>query len=136
MTILDQLKRDEGKRLRPYKDSVGKLTIGYGRNLDDEGISDDEAELMLANDIENHRRDLFRALPWVVSLDEVRLAVLLNMCFNVGIAGLCGFKQTLSLVQQQKWDAAADEMLQSKWATQVGPRAHRLALQLKTGQWV
>jgi lysozyme len=135
MDILTQLKRDEGVRLKPYRDSVGKLTIGTGRNLDDVGISLEENDLMLRNDIERSRRDLFQHLPWVVCLDDARRGVLLNLTFNMGIGGLCAFRNTLALIQQGQYDKAAEAMLQSKWAEQVGPRAHRLAVQMQTGQW-
>lgn len=135
MTIDDQLRRDEGLRLQPYRDSVNKWTIGYGRNLSDVGISKDEAEYLLANDITEAKLKLGQTLPWTSQLDDARLGVLLNMVFNMGIAGLMSFKQTLMLIQGGNFDAAADEMLKSKWAQQVGARAHRLALQLKTGVW-
>lgn len=135
MDIVEQLKRDEAVRLKPYRDSVGKLTIGTGRNLDDVGISADENDLMLRNDIERSRRDLFQHLPWVVQLDDARRGVLLNMTFNMGIGGVCAFKNTLALIQAGKYAEAADAMLQSKWAEQVGLRAHRLALQMEKGQW-
>lgn len=135
MTILDQLKRDEGLRLTPYKDSVGKVTIGYGRNLDDAGISQYEADLLLQHDITNASQDLRGALPWTEGLDEARRGVLLNMAFNMGIHRLLGFKITLAMVQSGDYDKAADEMLDSKWAEQVGARAHRLAVQMRSGEW-
>lgn len=135
MTLLDQLKRDEGLRLTPYKDSVGKVTIGYGRNLDDVGISQYEAELLLQHDLINASQVLRENLPWTEGLDEVRRAVLVNMSFNMGIHGLMGFKNTLALVQSGDYDRAAEQMMQSKWAAQVGPRAHRLAVQMRSGEW-
>jgi lysozyme len=99
MTLLDQLKRDEGLRLTPYKDSVGKTTIGYGRNLDDVGISQYEAEILLQHDLIHASQVLRDNLPWTEGLDEVRRAVLVNMSFNMGIHGLMGFKNTLGLIQ-------------------------------------
>jgi len=136
MTLQEQLTRDESLRLKPYRDSVGKLSIGVGRNLDDEGITREEAEFMLNNDIASHDAALFAALPWVKDLDDARQGVLRNMCFNMGIHGLLGFRQTLALIQQGKYAEAAEEMLNSKWATQVGARAQRLAKQLEEGVWV
>lgn len=133
--IHEQLKRDEGTRLKPYRDSVGKLTIGTGRNLDDVGIFQDEADLMLKNDEERTRRELFQKLPWVAQLDDARMGVLWNMAFNVGVAGLMEFKKTLAFVQSGQYAEAAKEMLDSKWATQVGLRAKRLSVQMETGQW-
>lgn len=135
MDIVQQLKRDEDVRLKPYRDSVGKISIGTGRNLDDVGISVEENDLMLRNDIERSRRDLFTHLPWVVGLDDARRGVLLNMTFNMGIGGVCQFRNTLALIQAGKYQQASDAMLQSKWAEEVGPRAHRLAIQMSSGQW-
>jgi lysozyme len=135
-SLIEQLKRDEGLRLTPYKDTVGKLTVGYGRNLSDIGISKDEAEFLLTNDVRRAAEDLSRTLPWTDKLTEVRRAVLINMCFNMGLGGLLQFKTTLSLIQAGDYDKASFRMLQSKWATQVGDRAERLSMQLRTGEWV
>lgn len=135
MTILDQLRRDEGIRLKPYTDSVGKLTIGIGRNLTDVGISEDEANTLLFNDLAKVQTQLSEQLPWVADLDEARQGVLENMCFNLGIHGLMEFKITLHFMQTKEFDRAADAMLSSRWAEQVGPRAQRLAIQMRTGEW-
>lgn len=136
MTELEQqLKRHEGLRLRPYKDTVGKLTIGIGRNLDDVGISEDEALFLLGNDITKAMNQLDKALPWVVNLDRVRYDVLVNMAFNMGINGLLQFKNTLLLIRQGKYEEASIQMLNSKWAKQVGNRAKELSEQLKTGNY-
>lgn len=135
MNLLDQLKRDEGLRLTPYKDSVGKLTIGYGRNLDDVGISTEEANVLLLNDIERATNDLSKHLPWIASMDPARQGVLLNMAFNMGIAGLLGFRKFLAYVQDMSYTDASEEMLKSKWAEQVGARAHRLSLQMRSGEF-
>ena len=138
MSIIDlvsQLRRDEGLRLRPYRDQVGKLTIGIGRNLDDDGISEEEADFLLANDIKNTQVSLFAALPWTVDLDEARQGVLLNMAFNMGLHGLMQFKGTLALVETGDYAGAAQAMLESEWAKQVGPRAQRLSIQMDQGTW-
>lgn len=126
-----ELVRDEGLRLRIYKDTVGKLTIGVGRNLDDVGISKDEAYLMLDNDIQRTSDSLDKNLPWWKTLDEVRQRVILNMAFNMGINSLLGFKNTLAAIQAGRYNDAADGMLASKWATQVGDRATRLAKMMR-----
>ena len=133
MTLTEQLVRDEGLRLKPYKDSVGKLTIGVGRNLDDRGLSTSEAMMLLTNDIADCAADVNNALPWARGLDEARRGVLLNMCFNLGIHGLLGFTHMLAALQTGLYAAAAAHMLDSRWAEQVGDRALRLAAQLKTG---
>lgn len=135
MTLREQLLRDEGLRLKPYKDSVGKLTIGCGRNLDDVGLSLTEAEYLLDNDIVRAAAAVLAHIPWTHTLDEVRRAALTNMCFNLGVKGLLGFKKSLAAMERGDWRTAAVEMLDSKWAKQVGVRAERLAKQIATGEW-
>ena len=132
--LLSDLVRDEGLRLRPYADTVGKTTIGVGRNLTDVGISHDEALALLRNDVDRTQADLDRLLPWWRSLDEVRGRALANWCFNVGIASLQGFKQALAALQAGDWPAASEHMLASLWARQVGVRAQRLARMVLSGQ--
>lgn len=132
-TLLAELKRDEGVRLKPYTDTVGKLTIGVGRNLTDVGISDDECTALLENDIAKVLAQLDRSLPWWRKIDPVRQRVLVNMAFNMGMTGLLTFKNTLAAVQSGSYAAAAAGMLASKWATQVGARAERLADMMRTG---
>ena len=128
-----QLMRDEGLRLHPYRDTVGKLTIGYGRNLDDVGISQAEAEMMLTHDIAQ-AADSLTNLPVFAVLDDVRQAVLITMAFNLGRTGLMGFRRMWAALAERDYDCAAREMLDSKWARQVGIRAERLAEQMKTGE--
>jgi lysozyme len=136
MDIYAQLLRDEEMRLFPYRDSVGKLTIGVGRNLDDSGISPEEAETLLHNDVAKVQEKLTAALPWFSNLNDARQGVLINLGFNIGLAGLFAFHNTLSLLESSDWPGAATELLNSKWATQVGARATRLAEQLRIGNWV
>lgn len=131
-----QLHRDEGLRKKPYRDTVGKLTIGVGRNLDDVGLALDEIELMLDNDIKRAEEMMLKSLPWAAGLDEARKAVLINMCFNLGIVGLLGFKRTLAAIKRGDYLQASVDMVQSKWAGQVGDRARRLAQQMRDGVWV
>ncbi|MGX5880069.1 glycoside hydrolase family protein [Burkholderia gladioli] len=132
-TLIDELSRDEGRRLKPYVDTVGKTTIGVGRNLTDVGISDDECDAMLANDLARTISWLDRNLPWWSQLDPVRQRVVANMAFNMG-GGLLTFVNTLGAMQRGAYDAAADGMLDSKWARQVGARAQRLAQMMRTGE--
>lgn len=120
------IKKHEGLRLRPYKCTAGKLTIGYGRNLDDNGISQYEAEEMLNNDIQRCYSQLVK-LPCWNKLDEVRQAVLLDMCYNLGIVRLKQFKKMLGALEVGAYNRAAAEMLNSKWAVQVKSRATELS---------
>lgn len=133
--LTDMLVDHEGMRRKPYRCTAGKLTIGVGRNLDDRGISPDEAMYMLANDIRDSRRELSAAFSWFDKLDEVRQAVLIDMCVNLGLSRLQGFRNTLALIGVGKYEAAAQEMLNSKWAEQVGRRAQRLSRMMATGRW-
>lgn len=129
-----QLIRHEGLKLKPYLDTVGKLTIGVGRNLADVGISPDEALDLLANDITRVKAGLDVALPWWRDLDAVRKRVLIDMAFNLGVEGLRAFRLALSFTRSGDFDEAATEMLASKWAGQVGQRAKTLAQMMHTGQ--
>lgn len=133
--LLEQLQRHEGLRLKPYRDSVGKWTIGYGRNLDDRGISEDEAGFMLDNDIDQVVAELER-MPLYLSLDSVRQVVLANMAFNMGVPTLLEFRRMLGALARGEWNRAADEMLDSKWARQVGDRAVELSELMRTGEAV
>ncbi|GGX43073.1 glycoside hydrolase family protein [Undibacterium squillarum] len=131
--LAKQLRIDEGVRSRMYKDSVGKWTVGVGRNIEDNGLRDNEIELMLQNDIADVEKQLDRALPWWRSLSDVRQQALANMCFNLGIAKLLTFKTTLSHLQAGRYSQAADSALASLWAVQVGQRAQRIAEQIRKG---
>jgi len=133
--IKEQLVRHEGLRLKPYHCTAGKLTIGYGRNLDDCGISQTEAYVLLKNDIQNCEKQLLDEIPEIYNgLDEVRKSVLLNMCFNMGIKGLLSFKNTLAFIKAGDWERAANFMLVSKWAKQVGRRALELSELMRKGK--
>ena len=133
--IKAQLVRHEGLRLKPYRCTAGKLTIGYRRNLEDCGISQTEAYVLLENDIQNCERQLLDKIPEIYNpLDEARKSVLLNMCFNLGIGGLLGFNNTLAFIAAGDWERAANGMLASKWAKQVGMRAIELSEMMRKGQ--
>lgn len=132
--LISDLIRDEGLKLAPYHCTAGKLTIGVGRNLDDVGISKDEAMTLLATDLARCRKDCEKQSWWLaVAEDEVRSRAMLNMCFNLGIRRLSGFKNTLDAIHDKRWKDAAAGMRASLWAKQVGPRAERLARMIETG---
>lgn len=138
---LDQLSvmlfEEEGLRLFPYVDTVGKTTIGIGRNLTDTGISEAEAGFLLHNDIDRTERALDGALPWWRALDPVRQLVLLDMAFNMGLGhegkGLLSFRNTLRAMRERRWSDAAAGMEASKWARQTGRRARRLTAMMRSG---
>ncbi|CAB3643935.1 glycoside hydrolase family protein [Trinickia soli] len=127
-----ELTRDEGRRNRIYRDTVGKTSGGVGRNLDDVGLMDDEIDLMLTNDIARAERFLDGNLPWWRQLDDVRQRVLLNMAFNMG-GRLLGFHMMLTAAKAGDYETAANEMANSNWAKQVGDRADRLEKMMRTG---
>ena len=131
--LIALLKKHESIRLKPYLDTVGKLTIGIGRNLDDVGISLDEAEYMCNNDIDRCIWDLDKHLPWYKDLSENRQLVLMDMCFNLGISKLLGFKDTLASIKAGNYELASEQMLQSKWASQVKGRALELSNMMREG---
>lgn len=131
--LAKELTRDEDKRSKVYNDSLGIPTIGVGRNLKDRGLSDDEIAYLLKNDIAVVEMDLDRFLPWWRDLSENRQRCLANMCFNMGISKLQGFVNTLRMMKQGDYNGAADGMLNSLWAKQVGDRAKRLAAMMREG---
>jgi lysozyme len=132
MNLVDLLKRDEGVRLFPYRDTTGHSTIGVGRNLDANGLSMDEVEYLLANDIRKCEEEA-RKYPWYCELNDARQAVVVSMIFNLGPKGFAGFKNTIADIAAGNYESAASRMLQSKWATQVHNRAIRLAAAMRTG---
>jgi lysozyme len=137
MTSLeDQLIDHEGLELSLYKCTGDKWTIGVGRNLDDRGITEDEARYLLKNDIAIVEEELLRNKPSVADLDGVRQRILVDMGFNLGIPTLLKFQNMWTAIEDEDWIEASEQMLDSRWAKQVGRRAIRLADAMKTGEWV
>lgn len=134
LNISEMLKKDEGLKLKPYYCTSNKLTIGVGRNIEDNGISEDEALYMLENDIKGVKQEVLRCFPWLKSHDEVRQAVIINMAFNLGLPTLKKFKNMLHHLQLKNFDQASIEMLDSRWALQVKGRATRLSEMMRTGE--
>lgn len=124
--VTSLIKKHEGLRLKPYKCSAGRVTVGYGRNLDDVGINLTEAEMMLENDIRRTTLELM-TFSWYSSLDAVRRAALVDMLYNLGMPRFMGFKKMLAALDTGDYEETAVQMLDSKWATQVGSRATELA---------
>ena len=128
-----QLIDHEDLRLKPYRCSAGKLSIGVGRNLDDNGITRAEAMMMLRNDLTRTRFGLEKVIPGFLGLSRRRRMALIDMCFNLGLPRFLQFKQMLAAVVAGDFNLAAEEMLSSVWAKQVGQRARTLATMMREG---
>jgi lysozyme len=140
MTRWDLIKKHEGRHVLngrhfPYTDTVGKFTIGYGRNIEDIGISEEEAIMLLVNDMMRIERELSEAFPWYLRLDSTRKDVILSMGF-MGVRKVAGFKKMIGAILVQDWETAAVELLDSLYAKQVKGRALELAQMLRTGAYV
>jgi lysozyme len=133
--IYELLTLHEGVRRYPYEDTVGKLTIGVGFNIEDVGLYPEEIQFILKNRVEKVEADLERAFPWYHELDDVRKAVLVDMCYNMGISTLKQFYTTLGHIKDGNYTEASRQMLKSLWAKQVKGRAKRLSRMMETGQW-
>ena len=121
--LLEQLKDFEGLELKAYQCTAGKTTIGLGRNLDDYGITEEEAYYLAKNNINELEDELDRAIPWWRQLDDARQRALINLSYNVGTTTLLKFKKTLQYLEDGSYEEAAKEVLDSRWADQVGRRA-------------
>lgn len=132
MNLSDWIKNHEGLKLKLYKDTVNKWTIGYGRNIEDLGITQSEAEFMFQNDL-NRCIDQLKAYDWYNNQPTNIQYALTNMCFNIGINRLLGFKRMLKAIQDKNYTLAAMEALNSKWARQVGKRAKDIATLIREG---
>lgn len=129
--MVERVKKHEGLRLKPYKCPAGKLSIGYGRNLEDCGITEEEAEELLINDLDKAEEDLRRNFAWAENIDRRKFYALVELVFNMGITRFKGFKKMLGACEKGEWSKASDELLDSLYAKQVGKRAKTLANILK-----
>lgn len=155
-TCIQRLALNEGIRLEPYYCPAGHLTIGIGRNLEGnpltdeekayighpvkEGITSEQAYYLCRNDLKKVRADLDRELPWWRDLNYDRQYVMIDLCFNMGIGnskkGLLSFNNTLQAIAQGYYIKASENLLKSKYAKDVGVRAERNSYALRTGEWV
>ena len=154
--LVQKLITHEGLRLQVYKDTLGIDTIGIGRNLEDRGITDKELEWMdipnmdtiyeygiseadamylAQNDVQIVEEELLRSHPCVEELDSVRQLILVDMAFNMGVPRLCKFKKMWAAIHENKFDIAAKEMLDSRWASQVKSRSIKLAHAMHHGEF-
>lgn len=134
--LIEQLKRHEGLVLNAYTDHLGFWTIGYGRLIDKRrggGISEEEAEMLLRNDVARVTKEVERRLPWVRGLSDTRYQALCNMAFQMGVSGLLGFRNMLAAMEQGQFDRAAQEALDSRWAKQTPTRAAEVAKMIRSG---
>ena len=122
----------EGYEKKPYKDSVGKWTIGVGRNLDDRGLSDDEIDYLLSNDIKLALKEAEK-LPYFGRLDPVRQLVVCDLVFNMGLPTFKKFVKTNLALDRGDYAEAARELTDSKWYVQTGRRARKLVEMMREG---
>jgi lysozyme len=130
----EMLIRHEALKLMPYRCSAGKLTIGVGRNLEDRGITDAEARMMLSYDVASAEADALK-FGWFKELEQPRKDAILNMIFNLGLARFREFKKFIKLMEEKRYPEASKEMLSSKWADQVGDRAKELSFIIESGKY-
>lgn len=135
---IDLIKRHEGFVGQPYKCPAGKLTIGYGRNIEDNGITLDEGDYLLRNDVDNAQIEIselcrIRNVNFE-QLNLVRQAVLIDMIFNLGMNRLSKFNKMFEALAKKDYEEASREMLDSLWARQVKTRAIKLAELMRTGE--
>ena len=133
--IAERIRESEGLCFLPYKCPTGHLTIGYGHNLE-HGISKEVAEQMLREDIEQAIKQVKKNFVWWPKLTDARIFVLIDLVFNMGISKLLTFKKMLSALEAGKYETAAKELLNSRYAQQVGHRAKENATMLKFGEWI
>ncbi len=137
-TIVDDLVRDEGFKPMAYRDHLGKLTLGIGFLIDPDEpgaqpMPRNVANLWMMEILKSVKAELDTVLPWWRALSDARQRALLNMAYQLGVAGLLKFKKTLEHMEATDFDAAASEALRSKWARQTPARAQRIYLLIKNG---
>ena len=133
--LIETLRRHEGVKNTLYKCTSDKWTIGVGRNLEDVGLSEEEIDMLLLNDIKRTKELMDDYIPWHNDLDEVRQEALINFVFNVGIGTAMKFKKAMAALEAYDYDTAAIEMMDSNWAKQVGNRAIEVTEMIRTGEY-
>ena len=135
--LVAQLKRHEGVKSHAYKCTANMITVGVGRNIDENGgigLSDDEINYLLENDIKRCKQELI-ALSWFTDPDSVRQDALVNLCFNLGLTRLMGFNNAMAAMAEGDYERAADEFYDSRWAKQVKSRADEVCEMVRTGRY-
>jgi lysozyme len=136
--LLEMLKRHEGVRSHVYLCSAGYETIGVGRNISKSGLgmSADEVDYLLENDIERVIKELSSEYPWFKDLDDVRKDAMIDISFNLGATRLRGFKRALAAMEVADYKTAAKEFLDSKWSRDVKGRATELCYMIEMGSYL
>ena len=132
--LFKQLRTHEGVEKFPYKCTAGYLTIGVGRNIEERGLLDDEIDFLLDNDINIAIDEVAATYDWFFNLSEVRQRVIIDMVFNLGLPRFAKFKNMIAAIEAEDYVQASNEMMDSRWAQQVGLRASRLAEMMETGE--
>lgn len=142
--LIEMLKRHEGEvktngRHVAYKCSEGYWTLGIGRNIDPEngiGLSDDEVDYLLENDLERCIKEISSEYPWFNDLDDVRRDAIINIFFNLGATRFRGFKKAIAAMEEGDYSRASTEFLDSRWAKQVKGRSLEVTDLIKNGEYV
>lgn len=136
--LIDMIKRHEGVKSHVYKCTQGFETIGVGRNISESGLglSPDEIDYLLTNDIQRVKEELEDTYYWFSGLNEARRDAMIDICFNLGLTRLRGFVKALEAMSREQFDLAADEFMDSKWAEQVGMRALRVTEMIRDGEYI
>ena len=136
--LVEMIKRHEGVKSKVYLCSAGYETIGVGRNISESGLglSDDEIDYLLQNDIQRVKEELEETYFWLGALNEARQDAMIDICFNLGLTRLRGFVKALEAMSREQFDVAADEFMDSKWAQQVGTRAIRVTEMIRGGEYI
>tara|TARA_R100001244_G_scaffold129090_1_gene100294 strand:+ start:58 stop:480 length:423 start_codon:yes stop_codon:yes gene_type:complete len=136
--LIKMLKVHEGVETYAYKCSENKTTIGVGRNVDKAGglgLSDDEVDYLLQNDINRVILELNSEYDWFSDLDDIRQDAMIDISFNLGQTRLRAFKNALAAMSEGDWDEAADQFMDSRWSEQVGVRAKNLTEMIRSGAY-
>ena len=135
--LIEMIKRHEGVKSKVYLCSAGYETIGVGRNISESGLglSDDEIDYLLENDIKRVQEELQDTYFWFGGLNDARQDAMVDICFNLGLTKLRGFTNALTAMSREQFDVAADEFMDIKWAKQVGMRAIRVTEMIRSGEY-
>lgn len=127
LSVQDHIKSNEGFRAKPYFDSKGFITIGYGRNLQAVGISKKTAQIMLEEDISKCKKQLVKHYPWYLERKYNVQVVMIDMCYGLGFYGLAKFKNMLAALLAENYVLAAEELLNSPYGEDLPNRSQRNA---------